>query len=245
MYEGGGEMDMNNANEPKLDALTATRMLEDIFEEAGAVSNSLPAEALAGYPEFERARFLPQRVLLIVLLVLWLLLPAFFITPKCDISQVSTNEQNLPVYTVEVQSLLPIRNVEAILNGAEMKLYAKDSKTYAVEPNQNGTMEIRVTSVNNQTAVRSVDVAVVDDVGPKLISTEVSGQKVFLQMAENGTGIAYNNIYAIGQTSKEIVQPADFDRETGTIIFELTQEKWDVYVPDARGNALHLSVEIK
>ena len=78
-------MDRNNVNEPKLDALTATRILEDVFEEAGAATNSLPVEALAGYPEFERQRFLPQRILLMVLLILWVLLPIFFITPKCDI----------------------------------------------------------------------------------------------------------------------------------------------------------------
>lgn len=239
------DKNINNVSEPKLDALTATRLLEDIFEGAGATPNSLPVEALAGYPEFERQRFLPQRVMLIVILILWLLIPIFFITPKYDITQVSTNDQNLPVYTVEIQSLLPIRNVEAILNETDLPLYAKDSKTYAVEPNQNGTMEIRVTAVNNQTAVRSVDVVAVDDVGPKLISTEVSGQKVLLRMAENGTGVAYSNIYAIGQNSKEIVQPADYDRETGTITFELSKEKWDVYIPDERGNALHLSVEIK
>ena len=126
-----------------------------------------------------------------------------------------------------------------------MPIYAKDSKTYAVEPNQNGTMEIRVTAVNNQTAVRSVVVAAVDDVGPKLISTKVDGQKVLLRMAENGTGVAYSNIYAVGQSSQDIVQPANYDRETGTITFELEQEKWDVYIPDIRGNALHLTVEIK
>ncbi len=239
------DRNINNTNEPKLDALTATRMLEDIFEEVGAAPEFLPAEALAGYPEFERQRFLPQRVLLIVILVLWLLIPIFFITPKYDISQVSTNDQDLPVYTVEIQSLLPIRNVEAVLNGTDLPLYAKDSKTYAVEPNQNGTMEIRVTAVNNQTAVRSVVVAAVDDVGPKLISTKVDGQKVLLRMAENGTGVAYSNIYAVGQSSQDIVQPANYDRETGTITFELEQEKWDVYIPDIRGNALHLTVEIK
>ena len=239
------DKNINNVNEPKLDALTATRLLEDVFEEVGAVPNALPVEALAGYPEFERQRFVPQRVLLIVILVLWLLIPIFFITPKYDITQVSTNDQNLPVYTVEIQSLLPIRNVEATLNGTDLPLYAKDSKTYAVEPNQNGTMEIRVTAVNNQTAVRSVDVVAVDDVGPKLISTEVTGQKVLLRMAENGTGVSYNNIYAIGRTSKEIIQPTTYDRETGTIAFDLPKEKWDVYIPDERGNALHLSVEIK
>ena len=239
------DKNINNVNEPKLDALTATRLLEDVFEEVGAAPNLLPVEALAGYPEFERQRFLPQRVLLIVILILWLLIPIFFITPKYDITQVSTNDQNLPVYTVEIQSLLPIRNVEAILNGTDLPLYAKDSKTYAVEPNQNGTMEIRVTAVNNQTAVRSVDVVAVDDVGTKLISTEVTGQKVLLRMAENGTGVSYNNIYAIGRTSKEIIQPTTYNRETGTIAFDLPKEKWDVYIPDERGNALHLSVEIK
>ncbi|MDO4869299.1 MAG: hypothetical protein Q4A65_03260 [Bacillota bacterium] len=239
-------MDTNTkTGEPRIDALTAAKMLEDIFDEAGASPNTMPASALAGYPDFQRQRFLPQRIVLIVILVLWLLIPAFFITPDYDIAQVSTNEQNLPVYTVEVDSVLPMKDVEAVLNGAKMPIYAKDSKTYAVEPDQNGRMEIRVTAVNNQVTVRSVDVNTVDDVGPKLISTSVEGSEVYLQMAENGTGVAYENIYAVGQTSGDIALPANYDRETGTIIFDLANEKWDVYIPDKRGNALHITVEIK
>ena len=232
-------------NEPKMDALTATKLLDDIFDEVGMMPNTVPVEALAGYQDFQRRRFIPQTILLIVILVLWLLIPAFFITPKYDITQISTNDQNLPVYTVTVDSFLPVKNVEAILNGEDITIYAKDSKTYAVEPSHNGSMEIRVTAANNQVTVRTVEVDAVDDVGPKLISTNVEGSEVLLQMAENGTGIAYENIYAVGQTTKNIMQPNDFDKETGTIHFELSQEKWDVYIPDNRGNALHITVDIQ
>ena len=228
-----------------MDALTATRILEDIFEEAGVAPNTVPAEALSGYQDFKRQRFLPQRIILIVILVLWLLIPVFFITPDMNITQVSRNDQNLPVYTVEAESLLPVKNVEALLNGEDITIYAKDSKTYAVEPSKNGKLEIHVTAANNQTAVRSLEVSNVDDMVPKLVSTDIEGNKVFLQMAENGTGVAYENIYAVAQGSNDFAQPVEYDRETGAIAFELTEGKWDIYIPDKRGNALHLSAEIK
>ncbi len=237
-------MDKKTNMEPKLDALTATRVLENVFEESNIALNTIPAEALAGYPEFRRQSFLPQRLILIAILILWLLAPILFFSPKFDIGEVRMNEQNLPVYTIEVTSLLPVRTVEVQMNGEPVQLYEKDSKTFAVEPASNGTMDIRVTSVNRQTRTRSVEVSAVDDVGPKLISSRIDDSRVYLQMAENGTGVAYENIYAQGRSSGQIVTPESYDKESGTIIFKLPSEVWDVYIPDNRGNALHLSMEM-
>lgn len=240
-------MDTNNIPniEPKIDALTATKMLEDIFDESNVTPNTVPVEALAGYDDFERARFLPQRILLIAVIILWLLLPLMFFAPKYEISQVRMNEQNLPVYTVEVTSHMPVRAVEALLNGESIQIYAKDSKTYAVEPSSNGTLEIRVTALNKQTTVRSVEVTAVDDMGPKLVSSRMDDSRVYLQMAENGTGINYESIYAIGAESGDIVRPESYNKETGTIVFQFPKERMDIYIPDKRGNALHLSMQMQ
>lgn len=230
--------------EPTLDALTASRVLETVFEETNTSMSTIPAEALAGYPEFQRQRFLPQRLTLIGILILWLLLPILFFAPKYEIGEVTMNEQNLPVYTIDVTSRLPVRTVEVQMDGEPVQLYEKDAKTFAVEPRHNGVMEIRVTAVNRQTTMRSVQVTGVDDVGPKLLTSRIDESRVYLQMAENGTGIAYENVYAQGRTSGDIVVPESYDRQTGTIIFELPKEIWDVYIPDNRGNALHLSMEM-
>ena len=233
-------------NEPKIDALTATKVLADVFDEIDAQPNTIPVEALAGYQDFKRKRFIPQQILLIFIIVLWLLVPLFFIPPKYEIQQVSMNDQNLPVYTVKVDSFLPVRQVEAALNGEPIQVYAKDSKTYAVEPSQNGRMEIKATGINRQITTRSVDVTEVDDMGPKLISSEIDNEHIYLQMAENGTGVAYENIYAVGQKTGEIVTPEQYDKENGTIIFLIPEKgKCVVYIPDKRGNALHLSIEME
>ena len=235
-------MENNFNTEPKLDALTATQVLENVFEETGMIPSSIPAEALAGYRERQKKRFIPQTIALIIILILWLLTPLLFVVPKYSIGQVHMNEQNLPVYTIEVDSFLPVRTVEVSLNGEPLQLFEKGSKTFAVEPNQNGSMEIRVTAVNRQTTVRSVEVTEVDDMGPKLLSSRMDDSRVYLQMAENGTGVAYDNVYAQARSSGEIILPESIDRETGTIIFNLPGEVWDVYIPDNRGNALHLSM---
>ena len=232
-------------NEPKLDALTATRVLENVFEESDVALNTIPAVALAGFPQFKRQGFTAQRAIMIVILILWLLIPILFFSPKFDIGEVQMNEQNLPVYTIEVTSMLPVLTVDVQMDGESVQLFKKDAKTFAVEPSRNGVMDIRVTAVNRQTTTRSVAVSGVDDVGPKLLSSRMDDSRVYLQMAENGTGVSYENIYAQGRTSGEIVKPESIDRENGTIIFKLPKEKWDVYIPDNRGNALHLSMEMK
>ena len=238
-------MDTKMNTEPKLDALTATLMLENIFEENDMTPNTVPVEALAGFEDFRPRRFLLQRVILIGILIAWILVPVLFFKPAYEISQVSMNEQNLPVYTIQISTHLPVQEVTADLEGEDVQIYAKDSRTYAVEPKRNGMLNISVTSINRQTSYRTVEVKEVDETGPKLISSRIDDTRVYLKMAENGTGVAYENIYAVGSVSGQIILPLTYDKETGTIMFELPRERCDVYIPDKRGNALHLSMEMK
>ena len=156
-------MDHNMNTEPKLDALTATNILENIFEEAEAAPSTIPVEALAAHQNLRRSRFGLQRAVLVVVIILWLLLPLLFLTPKYSVSEPQMNDRDEPVYTVEMESFLPVRTMKAYINGKPLQLYEKDSKTFAVEPGENGTMEILITAVNRQTTVSEVEVTAVKE----------------------------------------------------------------------------------
>ena len=146
---------------------------ENIFEESEVEPNTVPAEALAGFEDLHRSRFLPHRIALAGIILLWILVPVLFIKSSCEISAGVMNDQNLPVYTVSVTTKLPVNKVTASLDGEPLQVYTKDSRTYAVNPDHNGTMEVKVTAANRQTSVSEVAVKEVDDQSPVLTESRI------------------------------------------------------------------------
>ena len=236
-------MNQNKNTEPKLDALTAARMLENIFEESEVEPNTVPAEALAGFEDLHRSRFLPHRIALAGIILLWILLPVLFIKPSCEISAGVMNDQNLPVYTVSVTTKLPVNKVTASLDGEPLQVYTKDSRTYAVNPDHNGTMEVKVTAANRQTSVSEVAVKEVDDQSPVLTESRIDESRVFLLVGDDGTGVDFESIYAVGEESGKIILPESVDPGKAVVVFLIPEERYDIFVPDMRGNVLHLSME--
>ena len=93
-------MDQSNIPEPKMDALAATRMLENIFEESNVSANTVPASALADHQSLHRKKYFGLRVLLIIVMVIWLLVPILFLKPDFSLRTVmnSPNVIGLSVY---------------------------------------------------------------------------------------------------------------------------------------------------
>lgn len=236
-------MDHDNNKEPKLDALTATMMLEDIFAESEIEPNSLPLEALETQTAYRRRRVSVRKVILIAVLVIWLLLPVMFLSPRYEVELAEAQDRDLPVYTIEVKPGLPVRQVEAELAGEPIRVYMKEEgKNYAVEPERNGTLEIRITAMNRQTTVKRIAVTAVDETAPKLISGDMDDAAVYLQVQDEGSGVDYENIYGV-TASGDLILPEKTDSEQGSVVFGIPGERWDIYVPDKRGNALHLSMD--
>ena len=61
--------------DPKLDALAATKLLENVFEECNVEPNTVPMEALSAYSGYRKERFFLQRLILVIAIVLFMLLP--------------------------------------------------------------------------------------------------------------------------------------------------------------------------
>lgn len=65
----------------ELDEETASRMLQNIFSACEVEPNSIPLSVLTSYSNYRQARYRLQKVLLIIMIVLFCLMPFLFLTP--------------------------------------------------------------------------------------------------------------------------------------------------------------------
>ncbi len=235
---------MSNSEIPKMDAASATRILENVFDECEMKPNSVPIEALSAYSSYRKERFALQKTIIVIAMILFLLLPFLFISPSFKVGRSETGERNLPVYTVDVGSVLPVRSVVATLDGKPLPVYEKDAKHYTIEPTRNGRMIVKVGLVNYQKTEKQVNVTSVDSEGPDLVSSRADGKKVYLKLADKGIGVDFDAIYALSESGKHI-RPLDIDEKNSEVVFGYPKGKTDIYVPDNIGNILHLSLKLK
>lgn len=231
-------------NPPQLDAATASKMLESVFAECDVEPNSVPMEALASYSPVSRLRVDWRMLAGFVCTSCVLLLTFLMATPKVEVASQGFGEAGLPTYAIHVSGILPARTVRATVNGNPVPVTEIDARTYEVEPTRNGELAVSVTLTNNRTSEAVVTVTDVDVDAPELLGSEIGDTEVSLLLADDGCGIDYEGIYAIG-ASREVVRPISADEEAGKVTFAFPEESLDVYVPDIRGNTLHLAMNLE
>ena len=232
-----------DASAAHLTPIEAAHILESVFEACGCEPNNLPMETLSSYAVYRKERFSLQRGILTAALIVFLMIPAMFILPSVSVTVDDAGERGLPVYTVSVDSLLPVGKVNASLHSHNLPVYEASAKEYTIEPTRNGTLTIEIQLVNRQSASSKQEVTSVDAEGPVLDSNDIQDDIVVLKVHDPGIGVDYRAVYAIGQ-SGNIYYPISADEEGG-IVFEYPDEPWDIYIPDHIGNTLHLAVKLK
>lgn len=228
----------------KPDAAAVTEILERIFDACGQEPNTVPMEALASYTVYRRERFTLQKGILTAGLIAFLLMPLLFLMPDFEVWGTDRGERGLPVYTIEVHSLLPVGKVTARLNTHALPVYEAGAKEYSVEPTRNGTMTVYVELVNRQNLQKDVPVENVDAKGPELSSSEIGEDTFLLRVSDAGIGVDYREIWAVG-ASGTVYYPLETDEAKGEVLFAYPDEDWDVYVPDYIGNTLHLALTLQ
>ena len=227
-----------------IDAADATRILGSVFEEAGVEPNTVPMQALTAYSSYRRERFVLLRTALVIAMILFLLIPFMFIPPRYEMTKTEAGDRKLPVYAVDVKSVLPVRSVVASLNGRPLPVYEEDRKHYTIEPTRNGKLEVTVGLFNHQESSQSVDVTTVDAEGPKLTGSSTDGKTVTLKVNDEGIRVDFEGVYALDRSGK-LIKPVSCDKDSGEVVFAYPKEKIDVYIPDNIGNTLHISMKIK
>jgi len=227
---------------PLLPQATAEQILANVLAACRRVPNSVPLEALTSYSNYRKERYTLQRSLILLMLVLFLLLPLLFIAASISVTQVNTDSSENPVYAISVDTLIPIRQIEARLSGQTVPLYEVSPGSYTAVPRDNGDMQISATLINRQETSTSVRIERVDTDAPVLLSTEVGVDCIRFFLEDAGSGVDYASI-SITDDESRVHALLGFDAEEGCITLPYPTRTLHVSIPDLRGNVLRVDLK--
>ena len=234
---------MNKLNKeiPRLSEDAANKLLANVFDSCLQEPNTIPLTTLQSYSEYRRERYGLQKILLIIVLIIFLLLPLCFLSPEVSINKSGLNKEGFPTYTISVDSVMPIAEVIASIGNSGLPVTEIANRTYSVAPHENGTMKVYVKAINYQYSVTDVTVDGVDIDPPVMESNNFDGEKLHLFVTDAGVGIDYDGIY--GVTDKGI-QTTPVSAADGKIDFSVSAGSMDIYIPDKNKNILHLVITV-
>jgi hypothetical protein len=219
----------------------AEAILRLVFIDCGEPPDTTPMEELTSYSLYRKESFRLQRAVLLAALIMFVLVPAFFVQPSFQTSYSPKGERGLPVYTIKVNSILPVKRVVAILGNYRLPVYEVNGHEYTIEPTQNGSVDLTVELFSGQTVSGQLDVKNADVVTPQLLNFTHKDGKYELYLADDGVGVDYEGIYA-SKESGEIIYPESYDRQEGTVTFGEEVSGARVCIPDYFKNVLKINL---
>ncbi|MCQ2546293.1 MAG: hypothetical protein MJ161_01940 [Clostridia bacterium] len=233
----------NKKKQEELNADVAGQMLQNIFDVCEVEPNTVPLDDLQSYSNYRKDRFFLQKVILVVVMLLFLAIPLMFLGPKIAVLEQVTQAPH-PTFHLDVDSVLPVTSVKANVDGQDVPVYEKHKKVYSIEPDISGTMTVTVTCVNNQYETAQVQVSTIDRDVPKVVSDEAKDGMIYIYLKDEGSGIAWSKIYA-QKSDGSTFKPAKYDANKGWIAFPYPKESINIFVPDKSENVLQLALTIK
>lgn len=229
---------------PKLSTTEAEAILQEVFLECYADTNSIPIEQMEQYSNYRTERLSLQRVLSIALFIAFILLPIFFIPPRFNVSESEAGDRGLPVYTVTVYSRLPIKSVTAIMENYSLPVCQREKNVFTVEPTANGSITVTVTLFSGQWNSRTFNINVLDETAPKYIGSSLDGEVLYIYVKDDESKIDYDKAY-LEDEKGQITKQLSFNEEVG--YFEITSipESGILHVFDKYENELTVSIAKK
>ena len=227
------------SSRPMLNDDAAQKLLANIFDACEREPNVIPLEKLRSYSEYRRERYTFQKTLVLIILVIFAMLPLCFICPEFTITDVTPEGQTQTVYEVNVRGGMPIRLVAASIDGTALHVTETGDRVFELEPQQNGTLKVKVSLANHQYAVGELQVRNVDLERPELIHQEKIGNELHLYVKDEGLGVDWDAVDGITGAGT-IVKPLYCDEELGLIVFAFPEDNLNIYIPDVKGNTLQV-----
>ena len=141
--------------------------------------------------------------------------------------------------------MLPLTDVKTYYQESEIA-YSKLGNVYIIDAKDNGSYQIKVTSLNRSSANSTVDIETKDSVAPiiNLDSAVITGNTLIISVHDNQSEINYDNLYATLENGTKLT-PTYVDKSSGTVQFQITDgKKVIVHVEDATGNHSETSFTI-
>lgn len=225
---------LNNAEIPPLDAQTANQLLSNVFEACDMEPSSIPVEVLESWGNYKKPAFDLGKMISYIFVILLILLPLLFFHPNISAKRVNVESAKDASYDITVQTLLPVDNVSAELDGEPVALIEKGAKEYTTTLTKNGTLTITATTFNGQKTTRTYEVTHLDTDKPQFIQSYTKDNLVYLVVQDTFSGINYAGITGL--------TPVSYDENTGTIVFQIPDSPQSVTIPDNAGNELTLLI---
>ena len=229
--------------EDELSTDVAGQMLQNIFDVCEVEPNTVPLDDLQSYSNYRKDRFFLQKVILVVIMLLFLAIPFMFIGPKIGMLEQVTAAPH-PTYHLDVDSLLPVTSVKATVDGVDVPVYEKQKKVYSIEPEISGTMTVTVTCVNNQWETTEVQVSTIDREVPEVTNDQVKDGYVYIYLKDEGSGVDWAKIYA-QNANGDTFKPEKYDAKAGWIAFKYPEKSINIFITDKSENVLQLALTIK
>ena len=218
----------------------AQGILNNVLSANAMEACDVPLTKLSSYSEYRRERFSLQKFIIVIVLILFCILPLFFIPPRFSVlkSEVADNAV-YPSYLIKVTSSFPVSSVTAKLNGKSVAVLEKGERTYSVTPTANGDMIVTVRLINGQynSSTEPIVIEDIDAEAPVMISSMKRGETIIVTLVDEGLGVDWAGIYAVDLEGNKIL-PVETHPESGFAVFPYAD--LDIYAPDLKGNVLHL-----
>ncbi len=234
-------MSDNKNNNINISQELADQMLQNIFEACDVSPNTVALEELETYTAYRRDRFKLRKVLTAFILVLFIFVPFLFLSP--EIVSVQQTPDSDPTYNISVESFIPVVSVTATVNGKNVPVVEKQKGVYTLQPGEEGIMNVKITTLNRQYITKKIHVTSVDNVTPFVVDSMRDGDKFYLYVDDNISGVDYETVYAQGADSKKIM-PIQIDEKKGMIVFKYPSESINIFISDMAGNQLQLLLTI-
>ena len=226
-----------------LDLETAGQILSNTFDFCGEKHSTIPLEALCGYANYRKERYLLQRGIILTMMLLFLLLPTLFISAKIAIA-VKTDSDSNPAYQVKVDASVPVEQIIVTVDGKNVPVYEAGNNEYIIRPGSNGELLVTVTLINKQTSTADITITEVDNEAPELlqIDTWVDPPLMVLSLSDE-SGIDFDHVTVTDHQG--ISLDFSYDEEKSILYIAYPEEAVTISVPDKKGNVLTLELRNK
>lgn len=228
--------DHDNTNDKYyLSSEDAQPILDDILRNCHLVPNSLPLDVLQANAKASLNTFWYTRLICFLSIFLCFILPFLFLKPSLEFSpSFISGEHTFLEFTSA--SLLPLKSVDATLNGTSLPVNELENNTYRISIDNSGELTVTATALNNQTFTSSFQVSPLH-LKPTITDSYQDGNTIVIQLKDGSYPIDFSNIYAITLFGQKVL-PLAVDKTARTVTFEYPSEELHIHIPDIRGSSI-------
>ncbi len=157
-------------------------------------------------------------------------------SPKITSDDPDTSDYKTANISVEIDSLLPLKEITASIEGVPVDL-VKDGRKYHATVSNNGVLEITARSLNGMKQVAHTQINLLDETAPSIDENNVTIGAGYVEFtaSDDQSGVNWDSLYAVDSDGNNL-KPTDVNKTTGQVTFSFATPSITVYVSDLAGN---------